>query len=743
MALKISIGGEYLDLPCDYSLDWDILSPIFNEHGSQTSPITLPATPHNRRLLAHPARIDAAIRQAVRDGVFADGVFLRNCKINLVGADDKGIDISMGTDESLMYAEWADRKLREISGLPTYTPSGTDPLGTLIELMNVCYHREAELDYHVFPVAVEFDQPSDAASADDIPVCTILNEVYRDDDERKTGDLIGTVLYSAEHTVTVGDSADGNTVRVPRGYGITPFLKVGRFLHILFDSYGYTLEENVFDTDPQLKHLVILNNTADAIVTGTLSYADLLPDCTVNEFLDSLRAHFGTVFYLDGSSLTARCVLIRDTLSAVPDADITLMHASRPRLTMNAPRQLVLSSKSNYSYGESREDTYEKLLSKYGALTDTNAGGRLVHGMPKYVQDLFTGTIFQNGESPMQRRFFSSMQHGWHRHTDGMAEENVEGTDTLVPMYAYSGMATVGSLPPFNLFALPLYLCGVRNAHTALKASADDDTTLSRTTDLAFCFAHGDYVTAGDAQPYGLFYGSPLCYAPDGSHYEDAQGNAYHSSLIYVGESGAYAQYWKEYDRMLRFSNVTVETDMSLGASLPDLSRKKLLFGQEVLIDALTQSFPLSRHVARTVTMRTVKPLLPSADADTEELTVDVPDLSPSPGYWNIASDESDVKNDLVDEIQRSLKAEYGENNFEIEKLTWHEYEKNIPNDLSLPTAAQIASHAILSYTYGLRLTAYYKYKKTGWLHWESGTGTRSSGQTAVTVTRTAVAYSS
>ncbi len=49
--------------------------------------------------------------------------------------------------------------------------------------------------------------------------------------------------------------------------------------------------------------------------------------------------------------------------------------------------------------------------------------------------------------------------------------------------------------------------------------------------------------------------------------------------------------------------------------------------------------------------MRTVKPLLPSADADTEELTVDVPDLSPSPGYWNIASDESDVKNDLVDEF--------------------------------------------------------------------------------------------
>lgn len=742
MALKISIGEEFLDLPRDYSLDWDILSPIFNDKGSQTAPITLPATPHNRRLLAHPARIDAAIRQTVRDGVFADGVFLRNCKINLVGADDKGIDISLGTDESLMYADWADRKLREISGLPTYTPEGTDPLGTLIELMNVCYHREAELDYHVFPVAVEFEQPSDEANADDVPVCTILNEVYRDDDVRKTGDLIGTVLHSAERTVTVGDSADGNTVRVPRGYGITPFLKVGRLLHILFDCYGYTLAENVFDTDPQLKHLVILNNTADAIVTGTLSYADLLPDCTVNEFLDSLRAHFGTVFYLDGSSLTARCVLIRDTLSAEPDADVTLQHASRPRLTMNEARQLVLSSKSSYLYGETREDTFEKLLSKYGSLTDTNAGGRLVHGMPKYVQDLFTGTIFMNGESPMQRRFFSSMQHGWNRHTDGMAEESVEGTDTLVPMYAYSGFATAGAQPPFNLFALPLYLCGVRNAHTVLQASADDDATLSQATDLAFCFAHGDYVTAGDAQPYGLFYGSPLCYAPDGSHYEDAQGNVYHSSLIYVGESGAYAQYWMDYDRMLRYSGVTVETDMSLGASLPDLSRKKLLFGQEVLIDTLTQSFPLSRHVLRTATMRTVKPLLPSADEDMDDLNVAIPDLTPSPGYWDISSNEADVRDDLLDDIQRALATEYGEGNYDIKKLTWSEYNKNIPSALSLPTAEQITSYATLTYTYGLRLEVYYKYKKTGWLHWESGTGTRSSGQAAVTVTRSAVAYS-
>lgn len=736
MALKISIGEEFLDLPRDYSLEWDIISPIFNERGSQTAPLTLPATPHNRRLLCHPGRIDAAIRRDVRDGVFADGVFVRRCKINLVGVGDDGIEISLGTDESLMYAEWADMKLREIPGLPVYTPEGNDPLGMLISLMNVCYRREAELDYHVFPVAVEFDEPADDAGTDAIPVCTVLNETYRDDTVRHTGDLIGTMLYSAERTVAVGDSAKGNTVRVPRGYGITPFLKVGRFLHILFDCYGYSLADNVFDTDPQLKRLVILNNTADAIVTGTLSYADLLPDCTINEFLDSLKAHFGAVFYLDGSSLTARCVLLRDTLSADPDADLTALHASRPKLTMNEPKQLVLASKSSYTYGDTKEETFENFLSKYGALTDTNAGGRLVKGLPKYVQDLFTGTVYINGDDPMLRRFFSSMHHGWNRKTDGIAEENIDGADTLVPMYTYSGLGTVGNMPPFNLFALPLYLCGVRNAHTVLKASADDDETLSRSTDLAFCFAHGDLVTAGDAQPYGLYYGSPLCYAPDGSHFVDAQGNVYHSSLIYVGESGAYAQYWRSYDRLLRFSGRTVETDLSCGASLPDLSRLKLLFGQPVLIDKLTQAFPLSRNVSRTATLRTVKPLLSSEDADSSEWDVPVPDLTAAVGYWGIASSDLDSQKASLLFLVNAFIEQHPRNEVRLE---WTETDKEYPSNLSLPTAAQCASHASISYTYVLNLRAVVKYRDTGFFTWDTWEHT---GSALITVQLTAVAYS-
>ncbi|MCR5139439.1 MAG: hypothetical protein K6B45_04675 [Bacteroidaceae bacterium] len=735
MALKIYIGDEVLDLPRNCTLEWGLTSPLFNERGSQSLPVTLPATPHNMRLLGFPGRIDAATRHDVRDGAFADGVYWRRCKINLVGVSDDGIAVSLGTDESLVYAEWADRKLRDIPGLPVYTPDDIDPLGTLIGLMNACYRREVELDYHVFPVAVEFDEPADDAGADAIPVCTVLNEVYRDDTVRRPGDLIGTTLYSAERTVAVGDSAKGNTVLVPRGYGITPFLKVGRFLRILFDCYGYVLADNVFDTDPQLRHLVMLNNTADAIVTGSLSYADLLPDCTVNELLDTLRAHFGAVFYLDGGSQTARCVLVRDTLAAEPDDDLTPFHASRPALDFNEPRQLVLSSKSSYTYGDTREESFATFLTKYGALTDTNAGGRLVKGVPKYEQDLFTGTIFMNGETQMHKTFFTSMHWPWNRRTDRVAAEAVDGADTLVPMYQYRGTATVGGLPPFNLFALPLYLSGVRNAHTQLAASAQDDDTLTRSTDLALCFAHGDFVTPGDGQPYGLFYGSPLCYAPDGSHFVDSFGNPYHSSLLYVGESGAYAQYWAAYDRLLRYSNRRVETRLHgiYAADVADFARPKTLFGQPVLIDTLSQAFPLSRHATRGVTLRTMKELSPSEP-------VPVADVARPAGYWAVDSNEDAVRAALLQDARSALETQYPGATIEILECTWTEIGKHITNDAELPTAEQVASIAHFTYTYRLVLDCHYSYKRTGWNHWEKGESTRTSS-TEVTVTRTATAY--
>ena len=91
---------------------------------------------------------------------------------------------------------------------------------------------------------------------------------------------------------------------LPEGYGVAPFLYVHRVLDFIFSEFGYTITENPFKTDKELSSLVILNNAADCCVTGILNYADLMPDCTIEDFLNALYVRFGLVYNVSSDTKT-------------------------------------------------------------------------------------------------------------------------------------------------------------------------------------------------------------------------------------------------------------------------------------------------------------------------------------------------------------------------------------------------------------------------------------------------------
>ena len=162
---------------------------------------------------------------------------------------------------------------------------------------------------------------------------------------------------------------------------------------------------------------------------------------------------------------------------------------------------------------------------------------------------------------------------------------------------------------------VPMFLCGVRNAHTIVKgmSAIDVDDTLNASTDLAFCFAHGESVTEmGDAT--GRYYGSPMCRSLPGTRFVDAAGNEYTYSLIYVGEDGAYNRFWRAYDAFLRHANHTVELDVNFTRSLintMDMSKPIMLMGQLLMIDKTSRRLPMSGVSAAMTTFRTMKLLEP------------------------------------------------------------------------------------------------------------------------------------
>lgn len=611
MALRIEVNGGVLDTPNDFQLELELTSPIFNTRGSQSPSFTLPGSPTNLRLLGYPNRIDRNVELRPIDGVISDGPFRRQCKLNILSAGPDGIEMSVGTDESILYAAWSDVKLRDIEGWPVYTPEAatdSERVDVLIGMLDMVYRRQLDTDYHVFPVAVERHESGDEVNY------TVTNEIKASSLRPESH------LIYEQRQITTTSGTDTATVTVPRGYGLTPFLRVGRLLSLLFDLYGITLEENPFERDPQLARLVVLNNTLDAICAGYLDYRDMLPDCTVNDLLDSLFARFGAVVYVHAATMTARIVLLRDSFDASPSADWDSLKACRPKITVAAPQSLKLSSPTSYEGASPAEDSYDVFMDKYERVIDTVTDYPGVWTRPLLVLDQFSGNVYKNirkFEGNTEKRetsLFSSMFFPWYREYDGMDTLEISGKDECVPMGEVHFENMTHPSVPVGMFC-PMFLCGIRNAHTVVKGmlAIDTDDTLNAGTDLALCFAHGELVTElGDAT--GRFYGSPFCRRFDGNRYVDTDGNVYTYSLIYVGEDGAYNRFWKAYDAFLRHANHTVELDVNFTRSLintMDMSKPIMLMGQLLMIDKTSRRLPMSGVSAAMTTFRTMKLLVP------------------------------------------------------------------------------------------------------------------------------------
>lgn len=737
MSVRLEIAGECLDELEGFSLRLDLMSPIYNEKGSQSSALTLPATRRNRRLLGYPDRLDLTQRRDVLDCYLTDGPLRRLCRLNILSACPDGIEVSIGTDESLMYESWQDRRLRDIPSLPVYIPDGDTPeerVASLIALMDDIYRRNADdSDFRVFPVALEFEDIMDGAGSDAMPRAVILNRLLRDDTKKNDeDDLLGTALDTDERLMEQGLQSD-SLMHVPEGYGVSPFLRLSRFLHILFEAFGYNLLENIFDTDPQLSEMVLLNNTMDCICAGSIDYRDLLPSCSVNELLECLRARFGAVFYLDASTREARCVLLRDSLSLDADLDLTLNHESRPITTIETPRQLSLRSQTSYQRVSAEENDLASFLSKYQEYIDLYPTA----GHPALLFDRFTQSFYRDSKAAGVRLFMSSLHYPWERKDKGFETLEIASNDECLPLYSYRGTGDMWGNVAFNLAALPLFLSGVRNAHTAVKTSSalNEDDTLERDTDLALCFAHGMFVT-NDGLNYGLYYGSPYSNRPDGQHYVTPAGDEFTYSLTYEGMDGCYNRFMRPYDRVLRHSDRQIETTMRLDRSTLsrlDLSRMKLFFGQKVLIDSMELVLPLSLNLSRTTRLRTTRILDPT-DSTPDALTI-----SRSEGYWAVTSDLAYIQSLLLSDVRGILASQY--DSYEITSIRFENYEKNIPSSLKQPTHEEILSHKTITYTYKTRLYIEYKYRNASFFLYQKGTGTFPLYEGIVTEEWEAVAY--
>lgn len=746
MAIRLVIGGENLDLPQNFSFKVDFYSPVFNNMGSQSNAVTVPATAHNLRVLGHPERIDNVRRVETVDGQLCDGAYIRNVRFNILSSSKDGIELSFGTDESLLYSSWNDLKMRDITGLPVYTPEGETlaaRVSSLVTYLNGVYKREHDdCDFRVFPVALEFeDRPDDPEiKLNDYGVMqphdparkTILNDLVFSytDGGFIDGVAMHTVLKSDARDMTFGD--DDEVVHVPAGYGVSPFLRVGRLLHLLFESFGYTLQDTVFDTDPQLKNMVVLNNCMDAICAGYIDYKDLLPDCTVNDLLESLKARFGAVFFLDGSTHIARCRLLKDIFSQSCDSDLTSIHASVPALSLTKPQRLVLKLDNNYAYTETGDEdlNFREFLARYRSYCDDKS--YMGYAGLNFSQ---SARFFARYNAKHEHYiFFSSLFFDWDTKEKDIETFSLSGKDRSLAVY--HDLDGGDSLPGS---AIPLYLSGVRNAHTTIKSSSalQSDDTLEENTDLCFCFAHGLWPI--DMMDYsdGMRYGSPFCTDKDGDNFVDSEGNEYIYSLYAVGSDGSYNRFFKEFDCFLRGANYTMTFPANVTPGFVeniDVSRKSSVFGQELLPDKISVQFPLNAKSVAECTFRTLRIFEhdPSIESLVDSL---VDDITLPRYYWMKTSNIGDKQQALCNRILSGLRRSYAEvSNI---RFAYRFSNRSYFTDIELPSEADYESGRTQSKTYAMRVQCSYDFKDHDIMSWISGNSVVSE---TVNVTETLTA---
>ena len=604
----ITIGGEPLDLFSGFSMEIEDTSPIFNDAGPQTLSFSIPATLRNRRLLGFPERPDAVGNGGTRRPrcMVASGSYTRTGVINIGGASGAQISINIGFDNSIAYDEWRSRKLPELDRLPCLR---FRDVRTLTSHMNAVY---ATADPRIHDVAV-------------FPICLDIDST----DEKSDGSpdywelLTPWALWFGEgDTIKMERLIDGELtkVTVPIGYGCTPFVRVWKILECVFADLGLKLDSNPFRDDDDLVRLVVLNNTADALCTGVLDYRELMPDCTVEEFLHALYVRFGMVYHTDFDTGTVCVRLMRDVAASPCAIDLDSFLASPPSCELRTPPYVRLAAGDSIEGAAPLTDRFDDFLQDFplssvfvGEAIDIWPGRYPIMGgfpdntrspavapatdpdAPEFVEiprsekpvavgyhfswDRLSGKWYRvsplNGNRVMET---SSSFFVWDPQPEGHEPLDLTSKDEWCPVAGTVVQSNQQSAA--GHVVMPMFLIGARHFHSYIE-SADKEE--NGDCPLSFMFA----VTA----PFGQSTDTPVTFG------RLSTGS---SHLYFQFRGGLYDRYWRAFDHALRNADRTVSAVCMMSVTMLraiDLLRPVCLQGVPMLIDTMTATLAGSRLV--------------------------------------------------------------------------------------------------------------------------------------------------
>lgn len=656
--IEIQTNGQTLDLPDNFSIDIEDSNPIFNDRGSQSIPATVPASRRNIKILDFPTRLEAGVEpnNPERVATVFNGPYHRRGTMNITSAGKKdGITFNIGFDNSTAYAKWREKKLNGLTNLPTYTPQeqqGGYQIDWLLDELYSLYRfsRPKIDDLAVFPLAVNLE--TNTENNTEKQYWEVLN-------------IVGTHGLSQPSTVKRLLDGEITDTTIPDGYCVSPFVRVWRVLELVFEDMDLTLEVNPFKEDIELARLVVLNNAADSVCRGSIRYADLLPDCTVEEFLGALWARFGLVYNINFDRQTVKLVLIRDVIKGGTQEIIDNHTAGLPLITYDTPQYVKLSAKTSIEGAEPSTERFEDFIK------GLNVDG--VHLGSNVSQWQFTGTQ----ENP---KWDGDIRDDWNdddwdpdrdypdpeppepdypepdddrddydyyamRAASRAGVETNESKDTMLAREFITGMwyrldssngkirqssSSFFNWDPKTPGLEPLELSSVDEFVPVRRVSNIGTGTGHSFNDYCPTYLFGarhyhSYIKGSDAGDTGDT--TPLAFMfaytknnktfgrinPEG---EDGQkitlddGTSPSISLLFQFRDGLFAKFWAGYDEILRHGSRSVEVDIVYNKILLnflDMLTPVVFNSVRCLIDKLNYSLPSGNSVPVSLTLRTIQ----------------------------------------------------------------------------------------------------------------------------------------
>lgn len=546
MKIQNIAKNEAYELPEGAKIEVERTNPFMNEYGESTTPLDIPASEKNRRLLDYPDMFGRIDKMQAIDVSIQDGEFFTQCRQVVLSAQHNGnISSSFYLNDGSFYSKIQSVKLKSL-----FKDRFVESLNTVEDCIQFCRSlRSGSNDkYAIFPVLLTDDSGIDSGWN-----FKILNAYgkMRDSGTKTVWKFIdgqyqevSVPSFSAFYpNDSSADSDFYNAVQrteyvnsipitIKPGYYISPFIKVSYLLKEIFKYYGYTLQDNFFTTTEPFKDMVIINNVIDVMVNGHIRMEDLLPDVTVTDFLSVIRKKFCCEFVSDEGQHTANIIFLRDVVNGKAYTDLTHSMTEEPTLSYKAEKdykRIVLTSKTQVdSEAQDSFDDFADMLAKNPTAYFNNVDGC-------FYKDGYSGNylvITKIGECSQSYN------------TGEDTEEQQVEIPECIPEFRqlFISVAVDDDTTVKYDFGKYLYIGKYNTLNSSMVVAGKDEETNTDDanvlpTMLAFAYNSGN-----------LPVGTISCY----DIYATGTPRIFDYALYYAGEFGIYEKFYRDYDLLLR-----------------------------------------------------------------------------------------------------------------------------------------------------------------------------------------------